>query len=216
LPAPSKSERGPAQPIGLGVTREPASLVESARSIPIDRLQRAPWNANRVPPKTLAKIRHSIEEFGVVENLVARPHPEHDGDFEVVSGNHRLELLRELGVDEVPVVVVEVDDAHARILAQTLNRTRGADDPEAYARLLDQVLSEMSRDDVLSFLPETDASLERALASLPARDLSDADDAPPPPHGRSRLTRRRALRAGPAPALLWRRDLARGPGGTHG
>jgi ParB-like chromosome segregation protein Spo0J len=40
--------------------------------ISLARLRAAPWNANRVSGATLAKIRRSIEEFGVVENLVAR------------------------------------------------------------------------------------------------------------------------------------------------
>jgi hypothetical protein len=100
--------------------------------ISLARLRAAPWNANRVSGATLAKIRRSIEEFGLVENLVARPHPDKTDVLEVISGNHRLEILRELGHSEAPVVIVELDDALARILAQTLNRTRGKDDPLAY------------------------------------------------------------------------------------
>ena len=108
--------------------------------IPLTRLRAAPWNANRVSAATLAKVRRSIEEFGVVENLVARPHPGEADLLEVISGNHRLEILRELGHATVPVVVVALDDAHARILAQTLNRTRGKDDPVAYRRVLEELL----------------------------------------------------------------------------
>ena len=89
-------------------TRQPP-----AQQIPLARLRAAPWNANRVPAAILRKIRRSIEEFGVVENLVARPHPTEPDVFEVISGNHRLELLRELGVASAPVVVVELDDGHA-------------------------------------------------------------------------------------------------------
>jgi ParB family transcriptional regulator, chromosome partitioning protein len=111
--------------------------------IPMEDLVEADWNANRVPPGLLAKLQRSLEQFGVVENLVARPHPSRAGCFEVVSGNHSLRLLHEMGYPRVPVVVVELDDARARLLAQTLNRTRGADDPEAYARLLEQVLAEL-------------------------------------------------------------------------
>jgi ParB-like chromosome segregation protein Spo0J len=59
----------------------------------------------------------------------------------VLSGNHRLRVLRELGHETAPVVVVELGDAEARLLAQTLNRTRGSDDPRAYALLLEEVLA---------------------------------------------------------------------------
>src|SRR2546423_9269887 len=91
-----------------------------SRRLPLSLLVEAPWNASRVPPATLRRIRRSLERFGVVENLVARPHPAQAGAFEVLSGNHRLRLLRELGHRAAPVVVVELDDAQARVLAQTL------------------------------------------------------------------------------------------------
>src|SRR3954453_10634876 len=91
-------------------------------------LVEAEWNANRVSPGLLAKLRRSLEQFGVVENLVARPHPVEAGCYEVLSGNHRLRLLADLGFETAPVVLVELDDARARLLAQTLNRTRGKDD----------------------------------------------------------------------------------------
>jgi len=119
------------------------------RQIPLAQLRPAEWNANVVPPATLKKIRASIEDFGVVENLVVRPHPSEDGCFEVVSGNHRLALYQEMGFDKAPCVVVELDDARARILAQTLNRTRGEDDPEKKARLLEQALETLTVEEAL-------------------------------------------------------------------
>lgn len=156
-----------------------------SQAIPLERLHRAEWNANVVPEDVLAKIRHSLDEFGIVENLVARPHPERKGEFEVLSGNHRLGLYRERGLSVAPVVIVEVDDAKARVLAQTLNRTRGADDPERYAALLRDVLEEMSLEDVLAFLPETAGSVEQILAGLPGPEmpayLDDAPDLPEEP-----------------------------------
>src|SRR5205085_10498234 len=107
--------------------------------------------------------RRSIEEFGIVENLVARPHPDKAGCFEVLSGNQRLRVYRELGFATAPVVVVELDDARARLLAQTLNRTRGSDDPKAYAALLEQVLQEFTLATVSEFLPGTEATLDRTV-----------------------------------------------------
>src|SRR5579864_4017284 len=134
-----------------------------AKLLPLDRLVEADWNANRVSPGMLAKVRRSIERYGVVENLVARPHPERPGQFELLSGNHRLRVLRELGHKSAPVVVVELGDAEARLLAQTLNRTRGVDDPEAYAALLERTLAELDVSVVSGLLPESEATIDRVL-----------------------------------------------------
>src|SRR5438105_636604 len=141
-------------------------MMLKAQQAPLARLVEASWNANRVKPALLARIRRSLERFGVVENLVARPHPAGEGLLEVLSGNHRLRLLRELGHATAPVVVVDLDDAQARLLAQTLNRTRGQDDPQAYARLLDEVLREFSAREVAEFLPESEATIDRVLREL--------------------------------------------------
>jgi ParB family chromosome partitioning protein len=83
------------------------AVAESAVLLPLEKLLPAEWNANRVPPATMAKIRRSIERFGFVENLVARPHPTSNGKYEVVSGNHRLQICAEMGIDPAPVVVAD-------------------------------------------------------------------------------------------------------------
>src|SRR5579862_2104115 len=150
------------------------------QQVALARLRAAPWNANRVSGAVRAKIRRSIEEFGVVENLVARPHPENADMLEVISGNHRLEILRELGHADAPVVVVVLDDAHARILAQTLNRTRGKDDPLAYQLLLEELLMGATPAEAAGLLPEAPARLEQIL--LAARlDTGDPDAVPDKP-----------------------------------
>jgi DNA modification methylase len=134
-----------------------------AVEVPLERLVEADWNANRLSEKLLVKLKRSISEFGVVENLVVRPHPDGSEQLEVLSGNQRLGLYRDLGVPLVPVVVVELGDAQARLLAQTLNRTRGSDDPKAYAAVLEQMLQEFTPAVVTAYLPESEATIERHL-----------------------------------------------------
>jgi DNA modification methylase len=134
--------------------------------IRLECLRPADWNANHVPAAVRAKIRRSIERYGLVENLVARPHPEDEGAFELLSGNHRLPILRELGYESAPVVVVELDDARARLLAQTLNRTRGRDDPQAYGELLERILADLEVSEVVELLPETEATIDQVLREL--------------------------------------------------
>ena len=162
---------------GREIKYQPASL--DVRQLPVAELHPAPWNANRVSDDTLAKVRKSLTDFGIVENLVARPRT--GGGYEVISGNHRLGLLSEMGVANAPVHIVDVDDAHARILSQTLNRTRGQDDAEAYAALLTDVLADMDMADVLAYLPESEKSLTQALDAVKSEDDATVDDVPPLP-----------------------------------
>jgi DNA modification methylase len=149
------------------------------RQLPLSQLDEAAWNANRVSQANMERLRASFRRYGMVENLVARPHPGRPGRYEVLSGNHRLRLLAELGYAEAPVVVVDLDDAQAQLLAQTLNRTRGSDDPRAYAELLERVLADLDVGEVTALLPETEATIAQVLRELGGGDTL-AEQLPPP------------------------------------
>ena len=170
------------------------------QTIPLDRLHPAPWNANIVPRDTLAKIRRSMVDFGIVENLVARhlpnPCPVCGGTdhLEVVSGNHRLEILHELGAARASVHALELDDARAMILAQTLNRTRGQDDPARYAELLEQVVAELGVQTVTAYLPETERSIDKIIGDT---IRADANFATMPRPGKPKSRRGEIYELGP-------------------
>lgn len=148
--------------------------------LPLEHLVEAAWNANRVDDTTLPKIRKSIERFGIVENLVVRPigarGPETatlnpaEPTYEVLSGNHRLRLYREMQLETAPCQIVTLDDGRARILAEALNHVRGKNDPDAYRELIRQAVAMTSQDEVLEHLNETSATLKKLLEEQAAAD----------------------------------------------
>jgi ParB family chromosome partitioning protein len=132
-------------------------------NLPLDQLQEAPWNPNQMDAATMSRLRESLARYGLVQNLVVRPLDK--GCYEVLSGNQRLQVLRESGIQTAPCVVVDLDDAHARLLSQALNRIQGEDDLGLRA-----VLQALPQRDVLNLLPETSQSLQ-AVASLGQEDM---------------------------------------------
>lgn len=137
--------------------------------IPIQDLREAPWNPNQMGEEMLAKLRRSITRYGLVENLVVRPMG--SGAYEVLSGNQRLKLLQEMSVKAAPCVVVELNNVHARLLAQALNHIKGEDDLGLRAELVRNVLASLSQQEVVELLPETAQSLNE-LASLGQETLA--------------------------------------------
>ena len=69
--------------------------------ISLNQLQEAPWNPNREDASMLQHLEASIRRYGLVEPLVVRP--AQDSHFEVLSGNHRLKILKSLGFDGAPL-----------------------------------------------------------------------------------------------------------------
>ena len=134
-------------------------------NLPLGCLRAASWNANIMGEAMLDRLRVSVIGYGLVENLVVRRISQEVEVYEVLSGNQRLKLLASAGHETVPCVVVDLDDAHARLLAQALNRIHGEDDLGIKSELIRQVLDRLPQEEVLTILPETSESLQ-ALCSL--------------------------------------------------
>ena len=65
----------------------------------IESLREAPWNANQIDAAMLQRLRSSILKYGFIQNLVVR---RIDNGYEVLSGNQRLKLLRNLIYPKFP------------------------------------------------------------------------------------------------------------------
>ena len=137
--------------------------------LPLAQIKESPWNPNMVPEDMAEKLRTSLRCYGLVQNLVVRPV---DDVYEVIAGNQRLKSLADAECETVPCVVVDLDDAQARLLAQAMNRVHGEDDLGMRAELISQVLEQLPREEVLSVLPETSESL-KALSSLGQMEMSE-------------------------------------------
>lgn len=86
----------------------------------IDQLKLAPYNPRTMSEEEKEKLKNSILTFGYVEPLVWN---KRTGN--VVGGNQRLIVLKELGFKEVDVVVVDLDLKQEKILNIALNRIHG-------------------------------------------------------------------------------------------
>ncbi len=135
--------------------------------LPMEQLCEAPWNANAMEPATLQRLKNSIARYGLVENLVDRPIDLKK--YEVLSGNQRLPVLTELGWEMALCAVVDLPDAEAKLLGQTLNSLHGSDNLGIRAELLEEILAAIPQSEILSLLPETASTLQ-ALGSLSQDD----------------------------------------------
>jgi len=87
--------------------------------MPIEKLKPAAYNPRIDLPKTdprYRKLRRSLRDFGLVEPLVWNQRTGH-----VIGGHQRLKILRELGVREVPVSIVDLPLEREKALNVVLN-----------------------------------------------------------------------------------------------
>ena len=138
--------------------------------IPIDSVFEPGWNPNEMAPGMQSRLRRSIDRFGFLVPLVVRRAGEER--YETIGGAQRLAVLRESGVSHAPCVVVEADDANARLLSQALNQIEGDDNPGLRAELVRDLLDKLSEEEVLGILPDSADALN-SLASLGIESIAD-------------------------------------------
>jgi ParB-like chromosome segregation protein Spo0J len=103
-----------------------AGRMPQLRLVPVSKIECHVPNAG----EGLEGLVDSIQEFGVLQPLLVR---RDRGRFELLSGAKRLAAAATAGLNEVPCLVLEVDEIEARRLAEAANRgaTRRAPSPAA-------------------------------------------------------------------------------------
>lgn len=123
----------------------------------------------------IGAIATSIERNGWFGALVAQT-----GSGRVLVGNHRLQAARQLGIEELPVHWVDVDEVTARRILLADNRTS---DLAAYndTDLIALLQAQIQEDDLLGTGWDAD-DLDVLLAEIGASVIDDSEgDVPEPP-----------------------------------
>lgn len=104
--------------------------------------------------KEYEEIKRSFEQYGMVEPLVVNRR-----SMNCVGGNQRLAVLRDMGEETAPCVIVDVEDGQEKKLNLSLNRITGRWDTDLLTDLLND-------EDVTAFetgFTEDEAAVYRML-----------------------------------------------------
>ena len=111
-----------------------------ARLDPNDILPNAHQPRSVFDPDDLAELVHSVREFGVLQPIVVRRHPELAGKYELVMGERRLRATKAAGLDSIPAVVKDTanEDMLRDALLENLHRSQlnPLEEASAYQQLL--------------------------------------------------------------------------------
>lgn len=133
--------------------------------LPPGELSPNPWNSNRVDIEMQARLRASLKEFGFVKPIIAR---RVNTETQILGGEHRVAIAVEMGVEKVPVIVLEgITDKKAKALGLADNGRYGQDD----ALKLSEILSDIGQD-MLDLLPFDEKDLA-GIFSVTSMDLDD-------------------------------------------
>ncbi len=130
---------------------------------------------NRLQPRQtydvvkISELADSIKEKGMIQPVMVRK----AGDgYEVIAGERRLKAARKLGLEKIPVIVRDVDDKEALVLALVENIQReelnAIEEGESFSRLIEEF--KLSQEDVARMVSKDRATVANhiRLLKLPA------------------------------------------------
>lgn len=140
----SRLGRGLAALLGdVGPEASSESRVRAQRRVPIEFLRPNPLNPRRTFPEAeLDELAQSIRERDIIQPIVVRALIGAPDSYEIIAGERRWRAAQRIGLADVPVVILEVDDRQALELAIIENIQRAdlnaIDEARGYESLISQ------------------------------------------------------------------------------
>ncbi len=146
-PTPSRLGRGLAALLGEAPPslndRPLATEAAAIHSLPIEALEAGPFQPRQaLEPETLAELAASIRTRGILQPILARPHPQHEGVYQIIAGERRWRAAQQAGLHDVPVHIRPLDDGDAMAAALVENLQRQDLNPIEEAEGLQRLIGE--------------------------------------------------------------------------
>jgi hypothetical protein len=96
--------------------------VPETELVDVDKLRVDSQNPNRQSKRQFRALKKSIKRYGFVVPIITNK------DLLVADGEHRLKAAKALGMKQVSVVRLPVDEVDRRLIRQVMNKLRGEHD----------------------------------------------------------------------------------------
>jgi ParB family chromosome partitioning protein len=135
--------RGLAALLGEAGTDAPAAAEPGVTNLAVDRLEPGPFQPRgNVDPVQLDELTESIRARGVLQPILARPHPDRPGHYQIIAGERRWQASQRAGLREIPALVQALGETEAMAAAMVENLQRedlnALEEAEGYRRLIEE------------------------------------------------------------------------------
>jgi ParB family chromosome partitioning protein len=127
---------------GLAAILPEAAAEPELRELPVESIRRNPQQPRtQFGPDSLKALAASLVEAGMVQPLIVRPL--RDGRFELIAGERRWRAAREAGLQTVPAIIRDEDEAERLQTALIENMAREDLNPVDEARACAALVEEL-------------------------------------------------------------------------
>lgn len=148
------------------------------QTVKISELNAASYNPRKWSDEAVTALKDSIQKFGLVDPILVNG-AENRKNI-VIGGHFRLEVAKDLGIEEVPVVYLDIpDEAKERELNLRLNKNQGEWDFELLAEFDETLLADIgfdseALDEIFNEITEEpdDFNLQKELEKLNIKKIT--------------------------------------------
>ena len=158
-----------------GLGRGLSSLLgDTSKKIETNKVSINDLTRNKFQPRknfskeNLEELTNSIKEQGIIQPIVVRPDKLSDGKYEIIAGERRWLASQNAGLHEVPVVVLNVDDAKSLEFAIVENVQRQDLNPIEEARGYQKLVDDFNynQDKLSKFVGKSRSYIANSLRLL--------------------------------------------------
>ena len=136
-------------------------LVE-VRKLKIDK-----DNPNVMGKDEYKALKEVIKKFGFIVPIIT------NNELLIADGFHRYKAAKELGIREVPVIRLNIEDIDRRILRQVLNKLRGTHNRDLDALEFKKILKDTDMEELVNLTGITEQNI---LNTIEANELGTTND----------------------------------------
>jgi DNA modification methylase len=144
-------------------------VIPEPEIISIDQLKVDGQNPNRMTDRQHKSLADSIQRYGFIVPIITNK------DLLIADGEQRWIVAKSLGMAQVSVIRLPVEDVDRRLLRQVLNKLRGEHELLADAQEFERIITMGKEDDLKALLDLLDSQLERYLAEIHEPKPEDYD-----------------------------------------
>ena len=145
----AEKTRGMGRGLSAILSAAPRDETEELRTLPVETISPNPHQPRRnFDEEALVALAESLKARGILQPVLVRPSAA--GGFELIAGERRWRAARIAGIEEIPAIVRQHDDAASLELAVIENMAREDLNPVEEARACAALVEELSltREDV--------------------------------------------------------------------
>jgi len=128
----------------MGDAAKPVQTAQAAAGVTnlaVELLEPGPFQPRGpIDAKLLTELADSIRARGILQPLLARPHPATPGHYQIIAGERRWRAAQSAGLHEVPVHILPLGDSDAMAAALVENLQRqdlnAIEEAEGYRKLI--------------------------------------------------------------------------------